>query len=99
MSSQGVAGASGAADEVLAELAAVLDRAREIPWWRQTDADLGRAIAAFHRAESCCAAAGVAALGEAIGRGLPAADGVRGGGEWFRGLVPVQPRAAKARSD
>ena len=77
----------------------MLDRARGIPWWRQTDADLGRAIAAFHRAESCCAAAGVAALGEAIGRGLPAAEGARGGGEWFRGLVPVQPRAAKARSD
>jgi hypothetical protein len=99
MSSQGVAGVSGPAGEVLAALEAVLAQAREIAWWQQSDADLATAIAGLHRAETCCAAAGVAALGEAIGRGLPTADGARGGGEWFRGLVPVMPRAAKARAD
>jgi Domain of unknown function (DUF222) len=53
----------------------------------------------FACSESRCAAAGVAVLAEAGGRGLPVAAGAKDAAGWLRALTPVTPGVAKIRGD
>src|SRR5262245_24839258 len=98
MSSRGLAGPPVAASVALAGLRAALDLVGRVEWWQSGSDELAEAIAGCHQSESRWAAAGIAALAEAIDRGLPATDGARSGAEWFRGLVPVTSQTAGARA-
>ncbi len=88
----------GGVRSALAALGAALDALSSAPWWRVPSGELGGAIGLLHRAESRVAAAQVAALAEAVGRGVPAADGAKSAATWLRGLVPVTPQHASARA-
>jgi hypothetical protein len=85
-------------DDALALLPRVLDALTGAEWWRCSDAELADLVRVLARAESRCAAAGVAVLAEASGRGLPVQGGAKDGAGWFRGLVPVTPALARARA-
>jgi hypothetical protein len=98
MSSRGLVRSAGVASEAFAALAAALDGVAGVEWWRWSEPELAEAVAAVHRAESRCAAAGVAVLAEAVGRGMPLSCGHKDGARWLRSQVPVTPSVAKARS-
>src|SRR5580765_4576708 len=98
MSSRGAVQEELTVDDALALLPRVLDALTGADWWRRSDGELAECVRLFARGESRCAAAGVAVLAEASGRGLPAAAGAKDGAGWFRGLVPVTPAAARARA-
>jgi len=85
-------------DDAVALFPRVMDVLTGAEWWRRSDGELADFVRLFARGESQCAAAGVAVLGEAQSRGLPAAVGAKDGAGWFRGLVPVTPRVARARA-
>jgi hypothetical protein len=98
MSSRGAVGDQQSVGEAFALLPLVLDTVTEAEWWRLLEAELAEAVAAFHRAESRCAAGGVAVVAEAVGRGVPVSCGQKDGARWLRSLVPVIPSVAKARA-
>jgi Domain of unknown function (DUF222) len=98
MSSRGLSDSVGVAGEAFDVLAAALDGVAGVEWWRLSEAELGRAAALLHRAESRCAAGGVAVLAEAVERGAPISCGQKDGARWYRALVPVTPSVAKGRS-
>jgi hypothetical protein len=99
MDSQRTAAAGDdAAGAALAALAVALDDLCTAAWWQIASSDLAGIIGLLHRAESRVAAAQVAVLGEAVARGVPAADGAKSPASWLRGLVPVTPQHASARA-
>src|SRR3954452_19975137 len=98
MSSRGAVGETLSADEAFALLPQVLKALTNAEWWRWSEAELAEAVAAFHRAESQCAAGGVAVIAEAVSRGVPVSCGQKDGARWVRSLVPVIPSVAKARA-
>ena len=98
MSSRGTSIVDGGAAGAVAALDAAVDGLQSLELWRLGDADLAGLVGVAHRVESRCAALGVAVLGEAVERGLPAAEGAKDGAGWLRGLVPVTPSTASARA-
>jgi len=98
MSSRGAVQVGGHAGAAFAALTAALDEVGQVEWWQCSDGELAELVRVCGRAESRCAAAGVAVLAEAAGRGLPVAAGAKDGAGWFRGLVPVTPGVARARA-
>ena len=90
-------GALGA-EEAFAALPVVLAAIADTPWWRLAVADLRDRVRLLGRAENQVAAAQVAAVGEALGRGVLVGTGFTSGGAWLRGLVPLTPQAASQRA-
>src|SRR4051794_15077120 len=98
MSSRGSSDSVGVAGGVFDALAAALDGVAGVEWWRLSEGELGRAAGLLHRAESRCAAGGVAVLAEAVERGAHLSCGHKDGARWYRALVAVTPSVAKGRS-
>jgi hypothetical protein len=98
MCSRGAADELLSADEAFALLPRVMAALTSAEWWRRSEAELAEAVTAFHRAESRCAAGGVAVVAEAVSRGVPLSCGQKDGARWLRSLVPVIPSVAKARA-
>jgi Domain of unknown function (DUF222) len=98
MCSRGFAEGGLSVEEAFAALPAALDVLTSVPWWQLSDEQVTQAVVDFQRWESQVAAAQAGAVGEAINRGLPAEAGAKTPAVWLRGLTPVTPQAAKART-
>ena len=91
-------GAGGGAGQASAALSTALDQAGQVEWWRHSDAELAEAVKLFARAESRCAAAGVAVLAEAAERACRWSRGP-GRGEAGSGVWSVTHAVAKQQAD
>ena len=74
-----------------------MSRLSRAEWWRLQGEELAAVIAMAHQVENQAGCVGVAALGEATGRGIPTADGAKDAARWYRGIVPVTPGQAQVR--
>src|SRR4051794_34916611 len=95
MSSRGAVGETLSADEALALLPHVLKAMTTAEWWRRSEDELAEAVVAFHRAESQCAAAGVAVVAEAVSRGVPVSCGQKDGARWCARWSRSSPRSRR----
>jgi Domain of unknown function (DUF222) len=84
-------------EQAWAALPVVFGLVADTPWWRYAEADLRDRIRLLGRAENQVVAAQVAAVGEALTRGVLVGTGYRSGGAWLRGLVALTPQAASQR--
>ncbi len=99
MSSRGAVEGALSVDDAVGLLPRVLDTLASASCWQCSDDELAEFVRLFARSESRCAAAGVAVLAEADGRGLPVAAGAKDAAGWLRALAPVTPGVAKIRGD
>ncbi|MFL6098832.1 MAG: hypothetical protein ACJ71T_02635, partial [Actinomycetales bacterium] len=85
-------------EQAMAALPVVLEALGDAPWWQYAEPDLIERIQLLGRVENQVVAAQVAAVGEAVKRGVLVGSGFRSGGAWLRGLVPLTPQAAAQRA-
>jgi hypothetical protein len=82
----------------LGTVTAAMSRLTHAELWRLQGDELAAVIALAHQIENQAGAIGVAALGEAQSRGIPAAEGAKDAARWYRGIVPVTTGQAQVRA-
>jgi hypothetical protein len=78
-------------------LPAVLAGMAGTQWWRLSEAEVTARAGLLGRSENQVVATQVAAVGEAVQRGMHTRAGHKTGGAWLRGIVPLTPHAAHQR--
>ncbi|MFL6099915.1 MAG: DUF222 domain-containing protein [Actinomycetales bacterium] len=84
--------------QAMAALPVVLEALGDAPLWQYAEPDLIERVQLLFRVENQVVAAQVAAVGEAVKRGVLVGSGYKSGGAWLRGLVPLTPQAAAQRA-
>ena len=85
-------------EQALAALPVVVKMVSALPWWQCAEPDLRQRVQLLSRVENQVVAAQVAAVAEALKRGVLVGSGYRSGGAWLRGVVPLTVQAAAQRA-
>ncbi|MFL6098831.1 MAG: DUF222 domain-containing protein, partial [Actinomycetales bacterium] len=85
-------------EQALAALPVVMKMVSALPWWQYAEPDLTQRVQLLGRVENQVVAAQVAAVGEAVTRGVLVGSGFRSGGAWLRAQVPLTVQAAAQRA-